>query len=102
MAFLHINCRLANTFNNEPVIDRPEFAMLGDILVGFTVVPVLRSFHVGEFRDDNSLNRIAFKNLIVPVSYQHFNRMASIVALIPAQYFSSSFRSMVFVLVNTM
>src|SRR4029077_3557838 len=53
-----------------------EFAMLGDILVGFTAVPVLRSFHVGEFRNDNSLNRIAFKNLMVPVSYQHFNWMA--------------------------
>src|SRR4029077_1220508 len=50
--------------------------MPGDTLVGFTVVPILRSFPVREFRDYNSLNRIAFKKLEVPIGHEHFDRMA--------------------------
>ena len=47
--------QLAETFDNEPVIDRPQFTVLGDALVGIAVIPILCGFHVRDFRNDDSL-----------------------------------------------
>src|SRR6266481_5725677 len=67
---------LADAFNNESVIDRPAFAVHGDALVGLAVIPVLCGFHVREFRNDDSLNRITFKNFVLSIGYEHFDGMA--------------------------
>jgi hypothetical protein len=56
---------LADTFNNKSVIDRTVFAVLGDSLVGLAVIPILCSFHVRELRNDDSLNRITFKDFTI-------------------------------------
>src|SRR6202030_3488703 len=66
---------LADTFNNESVIDRPVFAVLGDSLVGLVVIPILCSFNVREFRNDDSLNRITFKDFVLSIGYEHFDGM---------------------------
>jgi hypothetical protein len=66
---------LADTFNNESVIDRPVFAVLGDALVGLAVIPILCGFHVREFRNDDSLNRITFKDFVLSIGYERFDRM---------------------------
>jgi len=66
---------LADTFNNESVIDRPVFAVLGDALVGLAVIPILCGFHVREFRNDDSLNRITFKDFELSIGYEQFDRM---------------------------
>jgi hypothetical protein len=66
---------LADTFNNESVIDRPVFAVLGDALVGLAVIPILCGFHVREFRNDDSLNRITFKDFELSIGYKQFDRM---------------------------
>src|SRR5579872_3278756 len=66
---------LADTFNNESVIDRPAFTVLGNSLVGLAVIPILCGFHIREFRNDDSLNRVAFKGFVLPIGYEHFDRM---------------------------
>src|SRR5579864_9086868 len=67
--------QLADTFNNESVIDRPVFAVLGDVLVGLAVIPILCGFYAREFRNDYSLNRITFKDFVLSIGYEHFDRM---------------------------
>src|SRR4029077_16127287 len=64
-----------DTFNNEAVIDRPVLAVHGDILVGLAVVPILCGFHVREFREDHSINRTAFKDFVLAICYDYFDRM---------------------------
>ena len=66
---------LADAFHNESLIDRPQFAVLGDALVGLAVIPILCGFHVREFRSDDSLNRITFKDFVLSRGYEHFDRM---------------------------
>src|ERR1700758_3770065 len=70
-----ISSPLADTFNYESVIDRPVFAVLGDVLVGLAVIPILCGFYAREFRNDHSLNRITFKNFVLSIGYEHFDRM---------------------------
>src|SRR6202040_2103137 len=67
--------QVANTFNNESVIDRPVFAVLGDVLVGLAVNPILCGFYAREFHNDHSLNRITFKDFVLSIGYEHFDRM---------------------------
>ena len=67
--------RLADTLNNESVIDCPVFAVLGSALVGLAVIPILGRFHVGEFRNDDPLNRITFKDFVLSIGYEDFDRM---------------------------
>src|SRR5260370_1996415 len=66
---------LADTFNNESVIDRPVFAVLGDVLVGLAVNPILCGFYAREFHNDHSLNRITFKDFVLSIGCEHFDRM---------------------------
>ena len=63
---------LADTLNNESVIDCPVFAVLGDALVGLAVVPILCRFHVGEFRNNDPLNRITFKDFMLSIGDEDF------------------------------
>src|ERR1700740_3208030 len=70
-----ISSPLADTFNDESVIDRPVFAVLGDVLVGLAVIPILCGFYAREFRNDHSLNRITFKDFVLSIGYEHFDRM---------------------------
>src|SRR6201997_3450205 len=51
------------------------FAVLSDALVGLAVIPILCGFHVREFRNDDSLNRITFKDFVLSIGYEHFDRM---------------------------
>src|ERR1700740_1711473 len=67
--------RVADTFNNESVIDRPEFAVLGDVLVGLAVIPILWGFCARKFRNDHSHNRITCKDFVLSIGYEHFDRM---------------------------
>src|SRR6266436_57660 len=67
--------RLVDTFNNEFVIDCPLLAVLRDTLIGFAVIPILSGFHVREFRNDDSLDRIAFKDFMLSIGDEHFDRM---------------------------
>src|SRR4029077_4552158 len=67
--------RLVDTFNNESVIDCPLLAVLRDTLIGFAVIPILSGFHVREFRNDDSLDRIAFKDFMLSIGDEHFDRV---------------------------
>jgi hypothetical protein len=82
---------LADTFNNESMIDRPVFAVRGDSLVGLAVLPILCSFHVRELRNDDSLNRIAFKDFVLSKATSTSMGRPFIVAWIPVQYFRALF-----------
>src|SRR5579863_191644 len=66
---------LADAFDNESLINRAPFAVLGDALVGLAMIPILCGFHVREFRDDDTLNRITFKDFVLSIGYEHFDRM---------------------------
>ena len=48
------------------------FAVLGDALVGLAVIPILCGFYVREFRNDDSLNRITFKDFELSIGYEQF------------------------------
>jgi hypothetical protein len=65
----------ADTFNDKAVIDRAVIAVSGDVLVGLAVVPILCGFHVREFRNDHSLNRITFKDFVLSICNERFDRM---------------------------
>src|SRR4029077_4692640 len=67
--------RLVDTFNNESVIRCPWLAMLRDTYIAFAVIPILSGFHVREFRNDDSLDRIAFKDFMLSIGDEHFDRM---------------------------
>src|SRR4029077_15931712 len=72
---LFLGLRLADTVNNESVIDCPLLAVLRDTLIGFAVIPILGGFHGREFRNDDSLDRIAFKDFMLSIGDEHFDRM---------------------------
>src|SRR4029077_16429632 len=59
--------RLVDTFNNESVIGCPLLAVLRDTYIAFAVIPILSGFHVREFRNDDSLDRIAFKDFMLSI-----------------------------------
>src|SRR4029077_15434357 len=67
---------LADTFNNESVIDCPSLAVLRDTLIGFAVIPILSGFHVREFCYHDSLNGIPLQDYVLPISTQDFNWMS--------------------------
>src|SRR5579863_5498286 len=48
--------------------------MLGDGLVGLAINPILCGFYAREFHDDHSLNRITFKDFVLSIGYEHFDR----------------------------
>src|SRR4029077_4372539 len=67
---------LADTFNNESVIDCPLLAVLCDTLVCFPIVPIFRRLYVREFCYHDSLNGIALQDFVLPISHQDFNWMS--------------------------
>src|SRR5712691_439034 len=52
---LFLGLRLADTFNNESVIDCPLLTVLRDTLVCFAIVPIFRRLYVREFCYHDSL-----------------------------------------------
>src|ERR1700739_3982668 len=73
---LFLGPRLADTFNNESVIDCPLLSVLRDTLVCFAIVPIFRRLYVREFCYHDSLNGIALQDFVLPISHQDFNWMS--------------------------
>src|SRR4029077_11784610 len=73
---LFLGLRLADTFNNESVIDCPLPAVLRDTLVCFAIVPMFRRLYVREFCHHHSLNGIALQDFVLPISHKDFNWMS--------------------------
>src|SRR4029077_20372864 len=73
---LFLGLRLADTFNNESVIDCPLLAVLRDTLVCFAIVPIFRRLYVREFCYHDSINGIALQDFVLPIGHQDFNWMS--------------------------